>query len=240
MDSFEAEELGNYRSLSSLAVCAFLLGIASLVALLAPLMVAIPIAGVVVALFALARISNSAGALSGRGLALAGLALAIACAVASPLRIQVRDKLYSGQADEAGRQWLTALSRGEIDSSLNQITGNAKGGLMGPPSHDGQSPKYVTETAVTALGNDVLVAKLREEAQHGELKFVTKSLACDASGATPRAAATYQTTEPDDSLTMSVVLLRSSADGTWLIDSWHLEGESAHDHSHAHPHPHPH
>jgi hypothetical protein len=236
MDNYEAEELGKYTSLSSLAVCAFLLGVASLIALLAPLFVAVPIAGAFVSLFALARISNSAGALSGRTLAVVGLALAVACGVASPLRVKVRDHLYSDQADQAGRAWLHAVSENELDAALDQTTGNAKGNLMGPPSGDGPPAKYDPQTSVTRLGNDALVTKLREEAAHGELEFATKDLTCDVSSATPRVTITYQTSKPDDSLTMHLVLLRSPAAGNWLVDSWRLEGETEHNHAHSHAH----
>jgi hypothetical protein len=232
MDSYEAEELGNYTSLSSLAVCAFLLGIASLIALLAPLMVVIPIAGIVVALFALVRIGRSAGALSGRGLAVLGLGLAITCAIASPLRVKVRDSLYSAQADQAARQWLGLISQNQLPAALDQTTGNAKSNLMPPPSPGGQPAKFNPQTTIINFGNDKLVTKLREEVAHGALTFATSAVACDVSGAVPRVAITYQTTEPDDSLTMNVALLRSPTAGNWLVDSWRLEGETAHDHSH--------
>jgi hypothetical protein len=82
------------------------------------------------------------------------------------------------------------------------------------------------------LGANELVKKLREEAAHGELEFATRSLACDVTGAVPRVALTYQTTKPDDSLTMNLALLRSEAASSWLIDSWRLEGETAHNHTH--------
>jgi hypothetical protein len=234
MDSYEAEELGKYKSLSSLAVCAFLLGIASLIALLAPLMVIIPIAAIVVALFALVSIARSEGALLGRSLAVIGLGLAIACGIAAPLRVKVRDGLYSSQADQAARQWLELVSENQLPAALDQTTGNAKGNLMGPPSPGGQPAKYDQQTSIINFSNDKLIAKLLEEAAHGDLKFATNALACDVSGAVPRVAITYQTTAPDDALTMSLALLRSPSAGSWLVDSWHLEGETQHDHPHTH------
>lgn len=234
MDSYEAEELGKYTSLSSMAVCALVLGLASPIALLAPLMVVIPLAGVVVALFALMQIANSAGALSGRPLATAGLVLSVICGIASPLRVVVRDSMYSDQAEEAGRVWLLAAANNQLSTALEQLTGNAKGGLMGPPSGEGPPPKYDPETTLINLGKDTLVTKLRAEAEHGDLTFAARSITCDATGITPRVAITYQTTAPDDSLTINVILLRSVAAGNWLVDSWRLLGETEHDHSHAH------
>jgi hypothetical protein len=109
---------------------------------------------------------------------------------------------------------------------------------MRPPTGDGPPPQFDPQTSMINFSNDQLIAKLREEAQHGDLEFATRSLVCDASGTVPRVALTYQTTQPDDSLTMYLMLLRSEAFGAWLIDSWRLEGETEHDHSHHHSHTH--
>lgn len=241
MDSYEADELGRYTSLSSLAVCAFLLGLASLVALLASLLVVVPLAGIFVSLLALVRINGSAGTLSGKKLASCALALCVVCGVASPLRIKVRDALYQRQADRGAREWLQLVAKNETSKALNQLSGNAKMMLMGPPPDEGPPPAFDAQIQAQKLGQDTLVAKLREEAQHGELEFATRELIGDTAGPTPRAVISYQTVKPDDSLTMKLVLLRSvSPDkgGVWLIDSWNLEGETAHDHADSHGHDH--
>ncbi len=241
MDSYEADELGKYTSLSSLAVCALLLGLASIVALLAPLLVIVPIAGIIVSLLALARINGSAGALSGKKLAYCALALCVVCGIASPLRIKVRDALYQSQADRSARAWLELAAKNQTPEALNQLSGNAKMSLMGPPPDEGPPPAFDPQIQATKLGQDTLVAKLQEEAQHGELEFATRELICDTTGQSPRAAISYQTVQPDDSLTLKLVLVRSvSPDqgGAWLIDSWNLAGETAHDHAHTHDHQH--
>src|SRR5690606_17644014 len=139
---------GRYTSLSSLAVGAFLLGLGSLVALLTPLLVVIPFAGVIVSLFALVRISRSAGALSGRNLAMAGLALSVICGVASPLRVTMRDSLYSKQADQAARAWLRDVANNDLAGAMEQLTGNAKSGLMAPPSPGGPPPTFDDQTGL--------------------------------------------------------------------------------------------
>jgi hypothetical protein len=237
MDSYEADELGKYTSLSSLAVCAFLLGLASIVALLAPLFVVVPIAGMLVSLLALLRINTSDGALSGAKLAYAALILCVVCAVASPLRVRVRDALYKGQADGSAREWLQLVAENETQQSLNHLTGNARMMLMGPPSPEGPPPVVDPQSQAIKLALDPLVTKLQEEAKHGQLEFATHELSCDSEGTAPRVAALYQTVKPDDSLTMRLVLMRSVSPGRggeWLIDSWHLEGETAHDHAHSH------
>ena len=239
MDSYEADELGRYTSLSSLAVCAFLLGLASLVALLSPLLVVVPIAGIIVSLLALLRINNSAGALSGTKLVYIALALSVVCVVAGPLRVKVRDRLYQSQADASAQEWLQLLAKAENQQALNGISGNAKMYLMEPPSPGGPPQTFDEQMYVVKLGEDPFAAKLQEEAEHGELEFAVREFKSDADGPNPRAEVTYQTVKPDDSLTMKLVLLRSispSRGGEWLIDSWRLESETAHDHAHPHSH----
>jgi len=232
MESYEADELGRYTSLSSLAICALLLGLASPIAVLAPLMVVIPIAAILVALLALVRINASSGNLSCQKLAYCGLALCILCLVATPMRTQVRDTLYGRQADRAARHWLELVSNNKTETALKQLSGNAVMGLSGPPPAEGPPPVLAPEIMAVKLAQDSLVSKLQEEAKHGELEFATRTVACDNTGPTPRAAIAYQTVKPDDSLSMNVVLLRSEAQKTWLIDSWKLEGETAHSHQH--------
>ena len=238
MESYEAEELGRYTSLSSLAIFALLLGLASPVALFAPLLAIVPAAGILCALFALVRINSSAGGLSGKKLAYWGLALSVLCVVAAPLRIQMRDSLYGRQADSAARHWLELVSKNQTESALDHISGNARMGISGPPPAEGPPPVVAPEILAVELSQDSLVSKLLEEAKHGDLEFATRSVACETAGPAPRAAVKYQTVQPDDSLTLNVVLLRSATQKTWLIDSWNLEGESEHSHDHSHGHQH--
>ncbi len=232
MASYEADEFESYTSLSAVAVCALLLGLASPLALLAPLMVVVPLAGVIVALLALVRIGNSAGALSGRKLAYWGLALSILCGIASPLRVSVRDNLYGRQADRTARAWLDLLSKNETRPALSYLTGNAMVGLNPPTSPDSPRPEPDPQIDALNLGKHELVLKLREEALHGEIEFALRNMTCDGSAINPRVALQYQTVKPDDSLTLRVVLLRSLAKPGWLVDSWNLEGETAHSHPH--------
>lgn len=232
MESYEADELGRYTSLSSLAVFALLLGLASPVALFAPLLAVVPFVGILCALFALTRINSSAGGLSGKKLAYWGLALSVLCVVAAPLRIQMRDTLYGRQADSAARQWLELVSKNQTETALNRLSGNAVSGISGPPPAEGPPPVLPPEIMAVKLSQDTLVSKLQEEAKHGDLEFATRAVACDIAGPIPRAVIAYQTVKPDDSLSLNMVLLLSTAQKTWLIDSWKLEGEAAHSHQH--------
>ena len=216
MENYEADELGRYTSLSSLAVCSLLLGLASPVALLAPLFVVIPIAAIIVAAFTLVRIQTAAGGLSGMKLAYWGLALGIVCAVASPLRVKARDILYGLQADVAARQWLNLVAHSDTDTAVGQLTGNAIMGLAGPPSAEGPPPKPEMNVIAAKLSKDALVTTLREEAEQGELIFSTTRISCDATGPAPRAVLVYQTEKPDHSVNITMVVVRSASQHAWL------------------------
>jgi hypothetical protein len=159
--------------------------------------------------------------------------------IAGPLRVKVRDRLYQRQADASAQEWLQLLAKAENQQALNGMTGNAKMYLMGPPSPGGQPQSFDEQMYLVKLGEDPLAAKLQEEAQHGDLEFAVREFSSNADGPNPRAEVTYQTVKPDDSLTMKLVLLRSispSRGGEWLVDSWRLESETAHDHAHPHSH----
>ena len=69
---------GDYVAISGTAVAAVLLGLATATVLFGnPFLLAVPVAGVAVAILALVRIHQSNGTLSGRGLAFAGLLLSL-------------------------------------------------------------------------------------------------------------------------------------------------------------------
>lgn len=67
----------DYVALNQLSIAAVLLGLASALALLDIYLLAIPFAAIVVGLIAIGQISNSNGTQTGKGLALAGLVLAV-------------------------------------------------------------------------------------------------------------------------------------------------------------------
>lgn len=237
MESFEAEELGRYTSLSTLAVCAFLFGLASSVALLSPIFVVLPIAGALISILAILRIQASDSTLSGLKLAYWGLMLCVLCGVAGLVRPPVRDAVYKRQADEVGRSWLNLVASHQSQSALSMLTGNGRSSLM-PPRNDEAPPQPVDPLSeVRNFEQNDVVAKLHEESKHGELEFAIQTIACDTQSAAPRVAIIYRTVKPDDSLSINVVLQRfRTLEGgeKWFVDSWSLVGEGTHNRAHAH------
>lgn len=65
------------------------------------------------AIFSLASISRSGGELVGRGFARVGLGLALAGAIAGPLRAETYKAEFNRQADAFCRLWLDAVKRGD-------------------------------------------------------------------------------------------------------------------------------
>ncbi|BBO35358.1 hypothetical protein [Lacipirellula parvula] len=119
-----------YSQLAPLAVIAFLLGVASLLAFIGPLFYLVPIAAVGVALIALGKISRSDGVLSGARLARLGIAVATVCLVASLVRGGVRDRMLKDQAGATSLRWLQMMTAGDVDSARELLTNDAAGSLV--------------------------------------------------------------------------------------------------------------
>jgi hypothetical protein len=135
-----ADEAGEYQSLSPLAAIALALGVLSPLALVSPLLLAVPAAAAGVALLALAKIGSSEGALTGARIARFGLALAIVFAVATFVRDPVRNSLMRRQTAALAQQWLTHLTRGDFEQSLDFLGGQAIQSL-GPPEGGPDTPQ---------------------------------------------------------------------------------------------------
>lgn len=138
----DAIQIGGDEELSTgevsiLSIVGLLLGLAAPLCFLAPLLWAVPIAGVVVTLTALARVDSSGGALIGRKAALVGLALCVAsvCAVAS--QSIVTHLLLSRQAREVTLEWISTLQAGNTQQAF-ELTTESTRPKPAPPaaSHD--------------------------------------------------------------------------------------------------------
>ena len=150
-DLDEADATGlEYRSVSALAVLAFVLGLASPAALASPLLVAIPAAAVGVALLAERGVRASCGALTGVGLARCGLALALASIAAAAVRGPVRDELLRRQMAPVVERWFDVLAGGHDEEALSLLSGQAVMTLR-PSVEPGQKPVPEKEAKTIAL-----------------------------------------------------------------------------------------
>jgi hypothetical protein len=128
----DLEETTNYRSLSVLAIIGLLLGFASPLCFGAPLLMIIPIAGIVVSVLALRQIAASEGTMAGSWAAGTGLVLSVACAVAPFTRGFVLETMRVRQADEFARLWLNEMVAGKTEHAFRLTTES----IRRPPAPD--------------------------------------------------------------------------------------------------------
>ena len=106
-----------YRSVSRLAVCAFLLGLASPLALVHPLTWTIPWIGVLVALQAIRQISRPNSLVSGRPIALVGLVLSVLLSGWAPAKYFVERSLLTRQARQFADTWFHLVRDGTLQEA---------------------------------------------------------------------------------------------------------------------------
>jgi len=87
IESAESEDQLQYRAISSAAVASVILGLLSFLACLDWMWIFIPVMGIVVGLFAVARISRRRDEFTGTGVAKLGVALSMILLVAGPTRL---------------------------------------------------------------------------------------------------------------------------------------------------------
>lgn len=111
-DGHEAD-LEQYRSVSVTAIVALVLGVLSPLGLLHPVLWAVPMAGIVVSLTALAQLRSEENQLAGRKAAQLGLALCLLFGAASPARYFSRSYFVRRDARRLADEWLGYLRSGD-------------------------------------------------------------------------------------------------------------------------------
>jgi hypothetical protein len=111
-------DLIGYRPVSGWCLAAVLIGLASIVALVHPLLWCVPLAGVVVALVALRRIERSEVKLVGRKAALIGLAFSVIYGVAAPVRLKAREHWLAVRAERLADEFLEDFRTRNVASAF--------------------------------------------------------------------------------------------------------------------------
>lgn len=114
ISSLDERPLSGYRGVSVAAVLAGLLGVASALALVHPLLWIVPLVTIVVALVALRAIQRDGSNLTGSGLALCGLALALLFGLWAPARLLSRQWQLYHQAQVYADEWLELIRQGKL------------------------------------------------------------------------------------------------------------------------------
>jgi hypothetical protein len=107
--SEQEPQLENYRALSGMAVAAFILGLLAPTALAMRHLLFIPVLGTVLGIVAIVRIANSDNALSGRRLAMIGLAFSLYFGVWAASQDLSRQWLLAREARHCCDGWLQLL-----------------------------------------------------------------------------------------------------------------------------------
>ena len=113
----DEKPLAEYRSVSTLAVAAAILGVVSAVILVNPLLAPLPVAALIAALVALRAIANSGGQLVGRIPALVGLCLATFFLGWGFTAHLARQSLLETRAKQAADGWLKLLQDGKVEQA---------------------------------------------------------------------------------------------------------------------------
>jgi hypothetical protein len=103
-----------YQALSIPAVAALLLGIASPLAFLHPLLWTAPLLALGVSLYALYQIRRYAPGLTGRRAAQLGLALAVVCGTGAAVHAGIERVLTPREADRVARLWFGYVRSGDL------------------------------------------------------------------------------------------------------------------------------
>ncbi len=106
-------ELTQYRSLSGMAVTGLILGVLGVLGLFTPILWPVAWAGVVLSALALVRIARHPQSLAGRGIARAGLALAVFFACMAPAQRYAYQAMVRAQARQFAELWFDLLRRNE-------------------------------------------------------------------------------------------------------------------------------
>jgi hypothetical protein len=119
--------------ISALALVSLVLGMASPLSLVAPLLWAIPLVGAALAIMTIRRIASSDGALVGRLAAVIGLALCVGSLAAAASRSIVTEQVLSRQAREFATEWLGVLQSGDTQTAFGYTAASMRGPAPPPP-----------------------------------------------------------------------------------------------------------
>jgi hypothetical protein len=164
--SDDPPEVSEYRTMSALAIVAFVFGLASPLCFWAPLLMGIPLFGAALAIVALRRIAASDGAMAGRGLALVALAICLVSATASISHDRVTRHLRSNHAEELARRWIGLLLAGKTQEAF-QLT--VDGTRPSAPPGPGMPPP--TETPLESFTKNPLVQSLNSAGSDADVQF---------------------------------------------------------------------
>ncbi len=127
-----------YRAISVPAVAGLLLGLASGLAFLNPLLWLVPVVAAAASLYALWQVARYAPGLTGRGAATLGLGLALFFGTGAIVHAGIERLLIDREARRAGLLWMSAVRSGDLYNA-HQMTQDPRARL---PLHEDLAQSY--------------------------------------------------------------------------------------------------
>lgn len=241
------DEDSNYRTPCVLAIVSLILGIVAPVALFAPLLLVIAIAGGLLALMAIRQINSSDGTLIGRTAASIGLALSVAAIAAVIARSTLTDKLLSRQAQAAAVEWFSLLQSGDVQRAFERTTASRQAPPKAPPG----APPTEAEAQASPLDTflaDPVIHFLLEHTQGKSVQYSRDAIVDMAAVSNARVQQVYEVDIPAEvgdspSTTIELILQRTrgyaNSPAEWLVAAYKssdLPPADSHDHHAGHVH----
>lgn len=151
MSQDDAVETGDYRELSTAAVVALVLGIASPLACLGGVLLVVPLVALAVGVAALRTIDADPAGRSGRNLAISGAALAAGCLAMVVVQPLLTGWLLMRQAQPTSDAWLAAVQARDLDTAM-KLTAPPPRRLPDPDS-DSEAPPPTLDKRFPAVGD---------------------------------------------------------------------------------------
>lgn len=223
-----ADELGQYKSLSSTAVMALCLGLSSPLILASSVLTILALAGIAVAILALVRISASGGALTGAGLAKAGLALSVLSLFVPVSKDFVRDAMAQEQARQVAESWLSSIVAGEGEVAARLVLPRTLYEMTVRPSAPGASsaPSYTPADGIASFLNDRQVKQLASLDSSDSFAFEPSRTEHIWNPRTPQVLCYFSfKSEGQDERICSILLERHGTPAgskLWLVKQWNV------------------
>jgi hypothetical protein len=243
------DDEADYRTISVLALVSLVLGLTAPLCLMAPLLFALPIAGVALALLAIRRIAVSDGALIGRAAAMIGLALSIASMTAAYTHTTLVQELLSWQSRAVALEWIALLQAGKTEQAFEQTVASKQGP---PPPAPAGAPEATAQPQVPPIDTfrqDPVVQFLLDHAQGASVRYVRDEafdpgVRGDASIQQQFVIGAPKATAGGGTTSIQLIMKRSrgynGARAQWLVSAYKSDDvashPSEHDHSAAHNH----
>ena len=112
----EADQFETYQAISPWAPTAMLLGIASVMAIIHPLLWFVPFLGVIFGCLGLRQLASHTGQIGRKGI-LCGLALSLFFGTLAPARIITRSWLLTRESRRISIEWLELVSQGNLEQA---------------------------------------------------------------------------------------------------------------------------